>query len=302
MKIVVAGGTGFLGTALVRALSSDHDVVILSRRRSAPPAARVTVMQWTPDGSPGLWTAALEEAGAVVNLAGESIAARRWTAGQKMRILDSRLLATRNLAMAIAKASHPPAVFISGSAVGYYGPLGDDIVTEDHPPGADFLATVCVKWEGQALAASSSRTRVVLVRTGIVLDRREGALPKMLPPFWMGAGGPVGSGLQYWPWIHLEDWVALVRFALENASVSGPLNMTAPNPVKNRDFASVLGRVLHRPAFLTTPGFALKMLLGEMADGLLLSGQRAIPAKVEQLGFPFRYRDLEPALRAIFSQ
>jgi len=302
MKIVVAGGTGFLGAALVRALSSDHDIVILSRRPSAPPAPRVTVMQWTPDGSPGLWTAALEDAGAVVNLAGESIAARRWTAAQKMRILDSRLLATRNLAMAIARASHPPAVFISGSAVGYYGPLGDEIVTEDHSPGADFLATVCVKWEGQALAASSSRTRVVLVRTGIVLDRREGALPKMLPPFWMGAGGPVGSGLQYWPWIHLEDWVALVRFALENASVSGPLNMSAPNPVRNRDFASVLGRVLHRPAFLTTPGFALKMLLGEMAEGLLLSGQRAIPAKVEQLGFQFRYRDLEPALRAIFSQ
>jgi uncharacterized protein (TIGR01777 family) len=302
MKIVVAGGTGFLGTALARRLSSDHDIVILSRRPSAPPAARVTVVQWTPDGSSGLWTAALEEAGAVVNLTGESIAARRWTAAQKMRILDSRLLATRNLAMAIARASHPPAVFISGSAVGYYGPLGDEIVTEDHPSGADFLATVCVKWEGQALAAASSRTRVVLVRTGIVLDRREGALPKMLPPFWIGAGGPVGSGLQYWPWIHMEDWVALVRFALETTAVSGPLNLTAPNPVRNRDFARVLGQVMHRPAVLKTPGFALKMLLGEMAEGLLLAGQRAIPAKAEQLGFPFRYRDLEPAVRAIFSQ
>ena len=141
--------------------------------------------------------------------------------------------------------------------------------------------------------------RVTFVRRP---DRREGALPKMLPPFWIGAGGSVGSGLQYWPWIHLEDWVALVRRALEDTTVSGPLNLTSPNPVRNRDFARTLGQVIHRPAFLPTPGFALKMLLGEMADGLLLSGQRAIPAKAEQLGFQFRYRDLEPALRALFSQ
>jgi len=302
MKIVIAGGSGFLGTALVRALSAEHDIVILSRKASSSPTPRVSVVAWTPDGSSGPWTAAVEGADAVVNLAGESIAARRWTASQKMRILDSRLLATRNLAAAIASASRPPAVFISGSAVGYYGPLGDEVVTEDHGPGADFLATVCVKWEGQALAASSARTRVVLVRTGLVLDRREGALPKMLPPFWIGAGGPVGSGLQYWPWIHVDDWVSLVRFALAGTSIAGPLNVTAPNPVRNRDFARTLGAVLHRPALLPTPGFALKMLLGEMADGLLLCGQRAVPAKAEQLGFQFRYRDLEPALRAIFSQ
>lgn len=302
MKIVIAGGTGFLGTALVRALASDHDIVILSRRPSPSSAARVSVVPWTPDGSAGPWITSLEGAGAVINLAGESIAARRWTAAQKMRILDSRLLATRNLAAAIASASRPPAVLVSGSAVGYYGPLADDIATEDHGPGADFLATVCVKWEGQALAAASPRTRVVLLRTGLVLDRTDGALPKMLPPFWIGAGGPVGSGLQFWPWIHLADWVGLVRFALEGTSVSGPLNVTAPNPVRNRDFARTLGRVIHRPAVLPTPGFALKMLLGEMAEGLLLSGQRAIPARAEQLGFQFRYRDLEPALRAIFSQ
>jgi len=300
MKIVIAGGTGFLGMALVRALSPDHDIVILSRRPSAPGPPRVSVAPWTPDGTSGSWTAVLDGAGAVVNLAGESIAGRRWTAAQKTRILDSRLLATRSLATAIASASRPPAVFVSGSAVGYYGPLGDEGATEDHAPGSDFLASVCVKWEGQALAASSARTRVVCARTGIVLDRREGALPKMLPPFWLGAGGPVGSGRQYWPWIHLGDWVALVRYAIENQAVSGALNVTAPNPVQNRDFARALGRVLHRPAVLPTPGFALKLLLGEMAEGLLLSGQRAIPAKAEQLGFRFSYRDLDPALRAIF--
>lgn len=302
MKVVIAGGSGFLGRALVRALCAEHDIVILTRRPSVQATARVSVVPWTPDGSAGPWTTALDGAEAVVNLAGESIAARRWTAAQKRRILDSRLLATRSLATAMASASRPPAVFLSGSAVGYYGPLGDEAASEDHGPGADFLATVCGKWEGQALAASTPRTRVVLLRTGLVLDRREGALPKMLPPFWMGAGGPVGSGSQYWPWVHVDDWVDLVRFALAGTSISGPLNVTAPNPVRNREFARTLGGVIHRPSLLPTPGFALKMLLGELAVGLLLSGQRAIPAKAEQLGFQFRYRDLEPALRAIFSQ
>ena len=164
------------------------------------------------------------------------------------------------------------------------------------------MSTDCLFREDSYLQECSATVLGLAAQGGIVLDRTEGALPKMLPPFWIGAGGPVGSGLQYWPWIHLADWVGLVRFALQGTSVSGPLNMTAPNPVRNRDFARTLGRVIHRPAVLPTPGFALKMLLGEMAEGLLLSGQRAIPARAEQLGFQFRYRDLEPALRAIFSQ
>ncbi len=234
-----------------------------------------------------------------MNLAGESIAARRWSAAQKRRILESRLRATRALVRALAAAPPRPRTFVSASAVGYYGPLGDEVVTEAHPAGSDFLADVCRQWEAAALEAGRA-ARVVCVRTGLVLDRRGGALPRMLPPFWIGAGGPLGSGRQYWPWIHLADWTALVRWAIETPDVSGPVNATAPEPVTNAEFARELGRVLHRPAVLPTPAFLLRLVLGEMADALLLSGQRAIPAKAQQLGFTFRYVQVGDALRAIF--
>ncbi len=213
----------------------------------------------------------------------------------------SRVLATRSLTGAIAQAAAPPQIFASGSAVGYYGPLGDEVAAEDHAPGRDFLADVCVQWEEEASRAASPRTRVVFLRTGLVLDRTGGALPQMLPPFWFGAGGPVGSGRQYWPWIHLQDWVDLVRFSMRTLPISGPLNVTAPAPVTNREFARTLGRVLRRPAFLPAPGFALRIILGEMAAGLLLSGQRAVPAKATRLGYRFAFADLETALRRIFS-
>jgi uncharacterized protein (TIGR01777 family) len=301
MKIVIAGGTGFLGRALARALSPSHEVVFLSRQGAAG-AGTAAIVQWSPDGTAGPWASALNGAHAVVNLAGESIAASRWTAARKQRILDSRILATRSLAAAIARAPEPPSVFVSGSGVGYYGPLGDEVATEEHAQGADFLASVCTKWEAEARRAASARTRVVCVRTGIVLDRREGALPKMLPPFWLGAGGPVGSGRQYWPWIHLTDWVGLVSFAIEKPAVAGAINATAPNPVTNRAFARTLGQVLKRPALLPTPGFALSLLLGEMAGALLLSGQRAVPSAAQRLGFTFAFSDLDPALREIFGR
>jgi uncharacterized protein len=279
MKILIAGGTGFLGRPLSRALSSaGHDVVVL------------------PRGS----TAGVDGADAVVNLAGESIAGRRWSAAHKQRILDSRVSTTRNLANAIRAASRPPRVFVSGSAVGYYGPLGDEIATEETPPGRDFLASVCVQWEAEAIHAASERTRIVCVRTGLALERDGGALPQMLPPFRFGAGGPVGSGRQYWPWIHRDDWIAMVRWAIATPAVSGAMNATAPAPVTNKDFARALGRALHRPAFMPAPAFALRLMLGEMADALLLSGQRAIPAKAERMGFRFRYEQLDDALRAIF--
>jgi hypothetical protein len=300
MRIVIAGGSGFLGRALGEALARDgHEIVSLSRR-AAGSDARSRMVTWTPDGTVGAWKSEIDGAGAVVNLAGESIAARRWTDAQKRRILDSRVLATRSLVNAINSATRPPAVLVSGSAVGYYGPLGDEIASEDQPAGSDFLARVCTQWEAEA-QATAAPTRLACIRTGLVLDRDGGALPKMLPPFWFGMGGPVGSGRQYWPWIHRSDWIDLVRWAIVSPPASGPLNASAPRPVTNADFARALGRALHRPAFMPAPAFAMKLALGEMADGLLLSGQRAVPARAEQLGFTFRYPQLDDALRAIFS-
>ena len=227
-------------------------------------------------------------------------AGRRWSAEQKRRILESRVNATRSLVHAVLEAAAPPAVFVSGSAVGYYGPLGEEVVTEDTPSGTDFLARVCVQWEAEAQRASGPRTRVVCIRTGLVLERDGGALPQMLTPFKVGAGGPVGSGRQYWPWIHRDDWIALVRWTIETAAVSGAVNAAAPLPVTNKEFARALGRAMHRPAVMPAPAFALRLMLGEMADALLLSGQRAVPRKAEGLGFTFRYAQLDDALGAIF--
>jgi uncharacterized protein (TIGR01777 family) len=302
MKIVISGAAGFLGRPLAAALARDgHTVVALSRGHAGAAAGPTRLVPWNPDGTAAApWAAELDGAGAVVNLAGESIAGRRWTAAQKRRIHDSRVLATRSLVEAIRQTRTPPPVLISGSAVGFYGPLGDSIVTEEAPAGNDFLARVCVAWETEAMRAESARTRVVAVRTGLVLECDGGALPQMLPPFWFGAGGPVGSGRQYWPWIHRQDWIDLVRFALATPAICGAMNATAPNPAANADFARALGRALHRPAFMPVPAFALKLLLGEMAKGLLLSGQRAVPAKAERHGFRFTFADLDSALRDLF--
>lgn len=304
MKIVIAGGTGFLGRPLTERLVAErHDVVILTRGAAPQIPARAVV--WSPGGnvdSPGAWTNEIEGADAVVNLAGESIAGRRWSAAHKQQILDSRISATRSLATAIAGASRPPVVFVSGSAVGYYGPLGDELAVETTPAGSDFLAQVCQQWEAEANRAASPQTRVVCMRTGLVLERDGGALPQMLPPFKFGVGGPVGSGRQYWPWIHRTDWIDVVRWAIRTDAAEGPLNATAPTPVRNTEFARALGWALRRPSFIPAPAFALRLLLGEMADALLLSGQRAVPAKAGTLGFSFTYERIDDAFAAIFKQ
>ncbi len=303
MKIVIAGGSGFLGKAISSAFSREgHQVAVLTRSASGASAMpRVRLVQWTPDGGTGSWMSEIDGADAVVNLAGESIAAKRWSDAQKQRIEDSRVMATHSLVEAIHAAKSPPSAFITGSAVGFYGPHGDEAVTEETPAGDDFLARVCVQWEGEAERASSSRVRVIALRTGLVLDEADGALPKMLLPFKLFAGGPVGSGRQYWPWIHLDDWVELVRWAIATPALSGAVNATAPNPVTNAEFARHLGRALARPAFMPAPAFALRLALGEMADALLLSGQRALPARAQGLKFTFRYPHLADALHAIFN-
>ncbi len=301
MKIVITGGTGFLGSALIAHLTSTgHEVVVLTRgRKSGEPAARVTYVNWTPDGSSGTFRTALDNADAVVNLAGESIAAKRWSPQQKERIRRSRLDATRSLTKAIREIAAPPPVLVSGSAVGFYGDRGDETLTEASTAGHGFLADVCGEWESAALEVRDL-TRVAIVRTGIVLDRRGGALPKMLLPFWMFAGGPIGSGRQYMPWIHLRDWVSLVSLAIHHEGARGPLNATGPNPATNAQFVRALGHAMRRPSFMPAPAFALRLALGEMADALLLSGQRALPVRAADLGFEFRFADLDPALADIF--
>ena len=238
MKIVIAGGRGLLGTAL----SAFVDARWARGRR---PDARIRGGPQPAFGmSDGRLTAArnrgrqeLNGALAVVNLAGEPIGDGRWSASRKRRITDSRVVATRRLAEAIGGSTSPPKVFVSGSAVGYYGPCSDEVVTETSPPGADFLAGVCVRWEAEAARAASSAVRVVELRTGLVLARNGGALPRMLPPFWLGVGGPLASGRQYWPWIHIDDWVNLVRWTIATPALSGPINVTAPHPVTNAEFA-----------------------------------------------------------------
>lgn len=300
MKIVIAGGTGLLGQPLVAALLRDgHDLVILSRREQADAPAGVRIVPWDPQRALSPWAADVDGADAVINLAGEPIADHRWTAARKHRIEDSRVTATKRLVSAIAESARPPAVLVNGSAVGFYGRCGAEVVTEETGAGHDFLAGVCRRWEAQAVAASSSATRVVCLRTGLVLSSRGGALPKMLLPFRMGVGGRIGNGRQYWPWIHWQDWVQLVRFVLTTPDAVGPVNATAPTPVTNAEFVQELGRTLGRPAVVPVPAFALRLALGEMADSLLLAGQRATPAKATQLGFTFAYPTLSLALDAV---
>lgn len=303
MKIVIAGGSGFLGSALTQTLAAKgHAVTILTRQHPPRPSAqpRVASVSWTPNGSTGPWASTIHGADAVINLAGESIAAKRWSAAQKQKLRDSRLLSTRSLTTAVREAARPPAAFVSGSAVGYYGDRGDETLTETSPPGTDFLAGLATEWEAAATDVAHV-TRVALIRTGIVLDRHGGALPKMLPPFQMFVGGPLGSGRQYMPWIHKEDWVRLVAWTMTHEGARGPLNATSPAPVTNAEFSQALGRALKRPSLLPAPAFALRIALGEMADALLLSSQRALPVRATDLGFSFRYTNIDDALANVLA-
>lgn len=295
MTIVIAGGSGFLGGKLAtRLVGEGHRVVILTRRAGGEGG----FVSWRPDGSPGSLPKHLNAADVVVNLAGERLPGKRWSKARKEALRSSRILSTRTLVRAIAECEQPPRVFVSGSAIGYYGPHGDEPVTEVTPPGSDFLARLCVEWEQEAQAVVSPATRLAIVRTGLVLAKEGGALKAMLPPFRFGLGAKFGSGNQYMSWIHSDDWTAMVIWLMKNDRAAGAFNATAPAPVINRTFTRTLGRVLRRPAILHVPAFVLRAALGEMSD-MLLTGQRVLPAYAEQLGFRFAYRTLEPALASL---
>ena len=300
MKIVVAGGSGLIGQALcARLAGSGHETTVLSRapERAASRPGGARILGWR--GAARAWEDAVAEADGVVNLAGASIPAHRWTEAYKEEIRQSRLGPTAALVGALGRARRAGRVLVSGSAVGYYGDTQDAEVTEKTPPADDFLARLAREWEAEAQKAEAIGVRVVLVRTGIVLAQGGGALPKLAAPFRFFLGGRLGNGRQWMPWIHLEDEAGLIGFALETEAARGPMNATAPRPVTMREFARALGRVLGRPSFFKVPAFALKLAVGELAEALL-GGQRALPEAALAWGYHFRYPDLDGALAMLY--
>ena len=298
MKLVITGASGFIGSVLCsRLLQKGHTLTLLTR--SAPSQTSTGTKRWLHwrPGMSGDWESALVGADGVINLAGEPIAAKRWTLKQKHQLRLSRIDTTVGLIRAIAKAKQKPKFLLNASAVGYYGPRGDETVAEDAEAGTDFLAALCRDWENEAMKAEKLGARVIRLRTGIVLGRGGGALAKMVPPFKFFIGGPLGSGKQWMPWVHIEDEVGLIIHLIENSQASGAVNATAPNPVTMKEFCRTLGLVLGRPSWAPVPAFALRIILGEMAE-MLVTGQRAVPAAAEKFGYRFRYPDLEEALRA----
>jgi len=293
----VTGASGLVGSALVTGLTSaGHRVVRVVRGAGAASVAGQRLARWDPE-SGALEPSALAGADAVVHLAGESVAGGRWTEAKKRRIRSSRVDVTRRLAEALPRLERPPRLLVSASAVGYYGDRGSEILREDSAPGPGFLAEVCREWEAATDPAARAGIRVVRLRIGMVLSRRGGALGAMLTPFRLGAGGPVGSGVQWVSWIAIDDLVGAILHALATESLAGPVNAVAPEPVTNRELARTLGRVLRRPALLPLPAVAARLLFGQMADELLLASARVEPARLRATGFTFRHARLEDALR-----
>jgi uncharacterized protein len=324
-RVVVTGATGMIGRALCKQLiAKGYQVVAFSRdpqkaRRSVPGAAEYVA--WTPSET-GPWASAVDGAYGVIHLAGASLFGKRWSEAYKREIIRSREVGTRGLVNAVAQAQIKPQTFVSMSAVGYYGPHGDEQLDESAPPGNDFLAQVCQIWEREGKRSEDLGIRTVIFRSGVVLggdeklsipidfgsaslDRpgiilktEEGAFPLLVMPFYFFAGGPILPGTQWFAWIHADDTVGLLMMALEDQRVRGPLNATAPEPQTNRDFAKTIGLVMGRPAWMPVPGFAMKLLLGEMAD-MITTGQRVIPRKAKELGYQFKYPNAQHAIRAI---
>jgi uncharacterized protein len=303
MRVIITGGTGLIGTTLARDLVADgHEVIALSRKpseREAP--AGVKLEKW--DAKTGdSWHKFITADTAIVNLAGAGIADERWSEERKRIIVDSRVNAAEAVIHAIEKSTEKPNVVIQSSAVGYYGPSGDDILTEDSPAGEDFLAEVCVQWEDAIKPVYEQHNiRTVIIRTGVVLSLEGGAFPKQLLPFRLYAGGPIGSGQQWFPWIHIKDEVRAIRFLIDNEDASGVYNLSAPHPVTNQEFTKHLARTMNRPGILPVPAFALQLLFGEMAT-VLLDGQRAVPQHLEDAGFNFEFAEPEAALRDLLGK
>ena len=298
-RIVVAGGSGFIGEPLVRSLlARGDDVAVLTRNPSKVRAG--SAVTWNPP-SQGSWSDEVANADVVINLAGENVGAGRWTAERKKRIMESRVAATSALVEAMSRNSGHSRTFITASASGFYGDRGDESLDENSPAGSGFLAEVTKRWEELARGAEAF-ARVVILRFGVVLAKDGGALAKLLLPFRLGAGGPMGSGQQWMPWIDRDDILRIIEWSIDRDATRGTYNATAPAPARNRDFARTLGRVLHRPAFMPTPAFALRLALGsEMANEMLLSGQRVFPKRAQEEGFEFAFPDLEVALKHALS-
>jgi uncharacterized protein (TIGR01777 family) len=304
MNIIIAGGSGFIGSALVNVLQGDgHDITVLARNeRSANEklGGKARVLPW--DGEfVGAWAEAMNGTDVVVNLAGESIGDGRWSGARKEKILQSRLKATRAIVDAIIKAEKKPSLLINASAVGFYGNVPSGDVDESHAPGDDFLANVCKEWELEARRAESTGVRVALIRTGIVLSKNGGALPRMLAPFKFFIGGKIGTGSQWMPWIHLEDHLGIIKYIIGRQSVSGAVNLSAPEPATMKEFARTLGKAMHRPSLFPVPGFVLKVMLGKMSS-LVLEGQRAVPKKILAAGYIFKFPQLDAALRDVLKK
>lgn len=293
MKIAISGSHGLIGSELASRLTNEgHTIIHLVRKPSGSPNEIV----WDQNGNVDNLKQ-LDGVDAVVHLAGENISSGRWTEEKKKEIRDSRVVSTTQLSRALAALPHPPKVFVCGSAIGFYGERGDTIVDETASGGADFLSEVCKDWENATETAKEAGIRVVNLRTGVVLSKKGGALAKMLPPIMSGLGGPLGDGRQYMSWISMDDEVGAIIHILKTDALSGPVNLVSPHAVTNKEFTNVLGNVVHRPTVLPVPAFGLRLLLGEMADELLLSSTLVKPTKLEQSGYKFRYPELEAALK-----
>jgi uncharacterized protein (TIGR01777 family) len=300
MKVIITGGTGLIGSALAKSLVDDnHEAIVLSRSpmkaKNLPPA--VQVVEWDARSAKG-WGHLAEGADAIVNLAGENLAEGRWTDERKERIGHSRLNAGQAVVEAVEGAKTKPQLIIQASGVNYYGTRQAGEIGEDAPPGDDFLAQVCIEWEASTAPVEPMGVRRVIIRTSPVLSTEGGALSRMLLPFKMFVGGPVGRGDQGFSWLHLSDEVAAIRFLLDTPTASGPFNLTAPNPVTNAKFSRALGKALHRPAIMPIPGFMLRLLYGEMAT-VILEGQLAVPNRLTELGFTFEFPHVEGALQDV---